>query len=217
MKKVYSSHFKEETGLRKKFSKALINQLIEEVNMAEFVEDEYDLMLYPSGNGWVKTNCLMPNHNDSSPSFGINIEGNFYNCFACGASGNIVNLIQNVEGLNFYETIQKLCVYSGIETETSELGMKQALKEINLSIDEFLNRSLETNLPGGMSEVRFLFSIAQRIKNFENNVEYAPKQLKWSESIYKAVDDAILINDDKKLNIIWKNLNRKIKERLQNG
>jgi hypothetical protein len=80
-----------------------------------------------------------------------------------------------------------------------------------------LNRSLETNLPGGMSEVRFLFSIAQRIKNFENNVEYAPKQLKWSESIYKAVDDAILVNDDKKLNIIWKNLNRKIKERLQNG
>jgi len=217
MKKVYSSHFKEETGLRKKFSKALINQLIEEVNMAEFVEDEYDLMLYPSGNGWVKTNCLMPNHNDSSPSFGINTEGNFYNCFACGASGNIVNLIQNVEGLNFYETIQKLCVYSGIETETSELGMKQALKEINLSIDEFLNRSLETNLPGGMSEVRFLFSIAQRIKNFENNVEYAPKQLKWSESIYKAVDDAILVNDDKKLNFIWKNLNRKIKERLQNG
>lgn len=217
MKKVYSSHFKEETGLRKKFSRALINQLIEEVNMAEFVEDEYDLMLYPSGNGWVKTNCLMPNHNDSSPSFGINVEGNFYNCFACGASGNIVNLIQNVEGLNFYETIQKLSVYSGIETETSELGMKQTLKEINLSIDEFLNRSLETNLPGGMSEVRFLFSIAQRIKSFESKVSYNPKHLKWSESIYKAVDDAILINDENKLNIIWKNLNKKIKERLQNG
>jgi hypothetical protein len=31
------------------------------------------------------------------------------------------------------------------------------------------------------------------------------------------VDDAMLVNDDKKLNIIWKNLNRKIKERLQNG
>jgi DNA primase len=217
MKKIYSSHFKEETGLRKKFSKALINQLIEEVNMAEFVEDEYDLMLYPSGNGWVKTNCLMPNHNDSSPSFGINVEGNFYNCFACGASGNIVNLIQNVEGLNFYETIQKLSVYSGIETETSELGMKQTLKEINLSIDEFLNRSLETNLPGGMSEVRFLFSIAQRIKSFESKVQYNQKHLKWSESIYKAVDDAILINDENKLNIIWKNLNKKIKERLQNG
>jgi DNA primase len=185
--------------------------------MAEFVEDEYDLMLYPSGNGWVKTNCLMPNHNDSSPSFGINVEGNFYNCFACGASGNIVNLIQNVEGLNFYETIQKLSVYSGIETETSELGMKQTLKEINLSIDEFLNRSLETNLPGGMSEVRFLFSIAQRIKSFESKVQYNPKHLKWSESIYKAVDDAILINDENKLNIIWKNLNKKIKERLQNG
>jgi hypothetical protein len=95
--------------------------------------------------------------------------------------------------------------------------MKQTLIEINLSIDEFLNRSLETNLPGGMSEVRFLFSIAQRIKSFESKVANDPKHLKWSESIYKAVDDAILINDDNKLNIIWKNLNKKIKERLQNG
>ncbi len=62
---------------RKTYSKAFINQIIETINMADFVESEYDLILYPSGNGWVKTNCLMPNHNDSSPSFGINVETNF--------------------------------------------------------------------------------------------------------------------------------------------
>lgn len=217
MKKVHSSFFQDESSPRKRFSQALINQLIDEISLAEFVEDEYDLMLYPSGNGWVKTNCLMPNHEDNSPSFGINIESNLYNCFGCGATGNIIKLIQNVEGLSFYETIQKLCVYSGIETETAELDMKQTLKEIKLSINEYLNRSLETNLPGGMSEVRYLFSIAQRIKGFENKANYNSKDLRWTESIYKAVDDAMIVSDDKKLNIIWKNLNKKIKERLQNG
>lgn len=217
MKKVHSSFFQDESSPRKRFSQALINQLIDEISLAEFVEDEYDLMLYPSGNGWVKTNCLMPNHEDNSPSFGINTESNLYNCFGCGATGNIIKLIQNVEGLKFYETIQKLCVYSGIETETAELDMKQTLKEIKLSINEYLNRSLETNLPGGMSEVRYLFSIAQRIKGFENKANYNSKDLRWTESIYKAVDDAMVVSDDKKLNIIWKNLNKKIKERLQNG
>ncbi len=217
MKKVHSSFFQDESSPRKRFSQALINQLIDEISLAEFVEDEYDLMLYPSGNGWVKTNCLMPNHEDNSPSFGINTESNLYNCFGCGATGNIIKLIQNVEGLSFYETIQKLCVYSGIETETAELDMKQTLKEIKLSINEYLNRSLETNLPGGMSEVRYLFSIAQRIKGFESKANYNSKDLRWTESIYKAVDDAMIVSDDKKLNIIWKNLNKKIKERLQNG
>lgn len=91
---------------KKTYSKAFINQLIQQVNMADFVESEYDLVLYPSGNGWVKTNCLMPNHNDTSPSFGINIESNFYNCFGCGATGNIFALIQNVEGLTFVEAIE---------------------------------------------------------------------------------------------------------------
>ena len=62
---------------RKTYSKAFINQIIETVNMADFVESEYDLILYHSGNGWVKTNCLMPNHNDSSPSFDIDVETNF--------------------------------------------------------------------------------------------------------------------------------------------
>ena len=88
METVKRIHFKEILDLenktkKKTYSKAFINQLIEQVNMADFVESEYDLVLYPSGNGWVKTNCLMPNHNDSSPSFGINTESNYYNCFGC--------------------------------------------------------------------------------------------------------------------------------------
>ena len=92
---------------RKTYSKAFINQITESINMADFVESEYDLILYSSGNGWVKTNCLMPNHNDSSPSFGINVEANYYNCFGCSATGNIFSLVQNVEGLNFKACLKK--------------------------------------------------------------------------------------------------------------
>ena len=80
----------------------------------------------------------------------------------------------------------------------SEIALVSDENFNSLTIDEYLNRSLETNLPGGMSEVRFMFSIAQRIKSFESKTNYNPRDLKWSESIYKAVDDAMVISDDKK-------------------
>ena len=199
---------------RKTYSKAYINQIIETINMADFVESEYDLILYPSGNGWVKTNCLMPNHNDSSPSFGINVETNFYNCFGCQATGNIFSLVQNVEGLNFVEAIQRLSVYSGLSTETTELDMKQTLREFNFSIEELLSRDLKTNLPGGISETHFLFSIAERLKAYERRTDY--KDTKWTDLIYSKIDEYMISGNEEKLKSIWKNLGKKIKER-ENG
>lgn len=199
---------------RKTYSKAFINQIIESINMADFVESEYDLILYSSGNGWVKTNCLMPNHNDSSPSFGINVETNFYNCFGCQATGNIFSLVQNVEGLNFVEAIQRLSIYSGLSTESTELDMKQTLREFNFSIEELLSRDLKTNLPGGISETQFLFSIAERLKAYEKRTDY--KDIKWTDLIYSKIDEYMISGNEEKLKSIWKNLGKKIKER-ENG
>ena len=199
---------------RKTYSKSFINQIVETINMADFVESEYDLILYASGNGWVKTNCLMPNHNDSSPSFGINIETNFYNCFGCQATGNIFSLVQNVEGLNFVEAIQRLSIYSGLSTESTELDMKQTLREFNFSIEELLSRDLKTNLPGGISETQFLFSIAERLKAYERRTEF--KDTKWTDLIYSKIDEYMISGNEDKLKSIWKNLGKKIKER-ENG
>ena len=40
---------------------------------------------------------------DSNPSMGLNIEGNYFNCFGCGIAGNPIKLIQLVPNLNKYE------------------------------------------------------------------------------------------------------------------
>ena len=215
MKKFHTKDFENLNNTKRKtYSKAFINQIIETINMADFVESEYDLILYPSGNGWVKTNCLMPNHNDSSPSFGINVETNFYNCFGCQATGNIFSLVQNVEGLNFVEAIQRLSIYSGLSTESTELDMKQTLREFNFSIEELLSRDLKTNLPGGISETQFLFSIAERLKAYERRTDY--QDTKWTDLIYSKIDEYMISGNEERLKSIWKNLGKKIKER-ENG
>ena len=51
---------------------------------------------------------LCPFHNESKPSFGINIENGMYHCFACGASGTISNLSNNLKGHIVAEEIEDI-------------------------------------------------------------------------------------------------------------
>ena len=122
--------------------------------------------------------------------------------------------MQNVEGLNFVEAIQRLSIYSGLSSESTELDMKQTLREFNFSIEDLLSRYLKTNLPGGISETQFLFSIAERLKSYEKRTDF--KDTKWTDLIYSKIDEYMLSGNEDKLKSIWKNLGKKIKER-ENG
>jgi len=62
--------------------------------------------------GWIGTKCLFCN--DPSNHFGINLEGKFFNCWRCGASGSLYSLIKEIEGNPsrqvIYEIIEKFQV-----------------------------------------------------------------------------------------------------------
>ncbi len=47
--------------------------------------------LKKSGSSWTG---LCPFHNDKNPSFSVSEEKGLYNCFSCGASGDIFKFIQ---------------------------------------------------------------------------------------------------------------------------
>lgn len=51
---------------------------------------------------------LCPFHNDVIPSLSIDHERGLWHCFACNRSGNVIQLIMRLEGLNFKATVRKL-------------------------------------------------------------------------------------------------------------
>lgn len=65
------------------YSSSFIDEMLESVNIVDVLETEYDLFLEENGNGWFNTNCPLPGHDDSSPSFGVNPEKGTYHCFGC--------------------------------------------------------------------------------------------------------------------------------------
>jgi len=210
----------EEKINRKKLNQVsdhLIQELLASANIVDILVNEYDLLLMPGSNGWYSSNCPMPNHRDSTPSFGVNPEEGRYNCFGCGQKGNILNFIRAVEGLSFFEAVIKLAEITNFELNLDDDANRgRIVRQIESLFDEQLKyRSGETDLPGAISEVEYLRSTAQRLKDFERKVNYDPEEIAIVDEIYSRIDDAMMNENHKELNKIWKEIGTTIREHLK--
>lgn len=59
------------------------------------------------------THC--PKHEDKTPSLSFNPEKNYYYCFSCGVSGQIINFLKDFEGLSFIEAVQKASKIANVD------------------------------------------------------------------------------------------------------
>ena len=56
-----------------------------------------------------------PFHFEKTPSFAINEVEQFYHCFGCGASGDVIKFVEKFETLDFYDACKKLAEYANME------------------------------------------------------------------------------------------------------
>ncbi|MEX0868900.1 MAG: CHC2 zinc finger domain-containing protein, partial [Nitriliruptoraceae bacterium] len=68
---------------------------------------------------------LCPFHTEKTPSFTVTPEGNFFHCFGCGASGDIYDFLQRVEGLEFPEAVESLARRAGFTLRYEEMSPRQ--------------------------------------------------------------------------------------------
>ncbi len=55
-----------------------------------------------------------PFHNEKTGSFCVNQQEGFYHCFGCGASGDVIKFIQEIESLGFYDAVKYLAEKVGL-------------------------------------------------------------------------------------------------------
>jgi len=51
---------------------------------------------------------VCPFHDDMKPSLSVSKEKQIYNCFVCGACGNVFTFIQEYEEISFEEALDKI-------------------------------------------------------------------------------------------------------------
>ena len=61
-----------------------------------------------------------PFHNEKTPSMSIKQDGQFFKCFGCGESGNVINFVMKMENISFYNAVEMLCKRCGMELPTTK-------------------------------------------------------------------------------------------------
>lgn len=94
--------------------------------------------------------CCCPFHKEKTPSFSVSQQKQFFKCFGCGASGNVIGFLMRYEGLSYPEAIRKLAESIGMtvpetprdrETRTRVRSLTDMMK----AASDYYSASLMTN------------------------------------------------------------------------
>ena len=113
-----------------------------------------------------------PFHHEKTPSFSINEADQYYHCFGCGESGDVIKFVREMENIDFMEAVKLLAERAGLEVpqsgfdnqKTAELKRKRDvllkimndcahfyLNNLNSGkADEHINYILKRNIPSNI-------------------------------------------------------------------
>ena len=92
---------------------------------------------------------LCPFHNEKTPSFTVYPETASYYCFGCGAGGEVINFVRNIENLDFTEAVKLLADRAGLKLpdtdyDDSASKMRRRIYEANREAARFFHETLFT-------------------------------------------------------------------------
>lgn len=88
-----------------------------------------------------------PFHSESNPSFNVVAKKQFYHCFGCGASGNVISFAMNYLHLSFPDAIETLATRAGLtvprESTPDKTNHTQSLYQHLTHVTQFYQKTLK--------------------------------------------------------------------------
>ena len=105
--------------------------------------------------------CLCPFHSEKSPSCHVNVAGQYFHCFGCGAGGDVITFIMKAENLEYIEAVRFLAERAGMsmpeDAKNNDFSrLKARILEINRMAARYFNNVLMKEPYG--EKGRFYFS-----------------------------------------------------------
>lgn len=140
-----------------------LRTLKEKVNIVE-VAGSYITLDKRGASYW----ACCPFHHEKTPSFAINEAGQYYHCFGCGESGDVIRFVSEMESLDFMDAVKLLADRAkmpmpetgGNDAKTAELKRKRdaLLKILNECAHFYLN-----NLNSGNADAHINYILKRQI------------------------------------------------------
>ena len=97
----------------KKIPETTIDEILKRTDIVDLIGSY--LSLKQAGKDHVG---LCPFHNEKTPSFSVSPQKQLYYCFGCGAGGNAIRFMMDLNGTSFIETLEDLGKRVGINLAT---------------------------------------------------------------------------------------------------
>ena len=127
----------------KNLNRAFIDDLLSRIDIVQVINDR--VKLKQQGNSH---KGLCPFHAENTPSFNVSSSKQFYHCFGCGASGDVIKFLQEYEGLTFIEAIEKLALQVNVkipETDNAKFDNHNKLLKVNNFALSIFEKNLKSN------------------------------------------------------------------------
>ncbi len=165
--------------------------------IGQFVE------LKRSGSSW---KGLCPFHREKTPSFHVSPAKGYWKCYGCGAGGDVIAFLMDIQNLSFVEVIQALAEQNGITLDNTHnssfskpvsTGLYEAVEEAQ----KFYKKCFGE--PAGASARKYLHQRGIDDEKLQIGIGYAPggnallshlQKLGYSTSVL--VEAGLVINKD---------------------
>ena len=114
---------------------AFIDQVIDQSNIVDVIGKRLPLNKKGS-NYW----CKCPFHDDNNPSMAVNEDKQFFYCFVCQESGNVIHFLRKYDGMEFIDAVESLASLVGLQVpyERQQSNVtKESLSPIKQAAEHF--------------------------------------------------------------------------------
>lgn len=103
----------------------MVGVIVIMMNEVEEIKNKIDIVDLISGyltlkKAGVNYKGLCPFHNEKTPSFMVSPERQSFKCFGCSKGGDVFTFIEEIEGMDFYDSLKLLAGKAGVELKSRE-------------------------------------------------------------------------------------------------
>lgn len=170
-----------------------IDELLAKTDIVTFIDSYVPLKKM----GLTHTACC-PFHDEKTPSFNVIAKKQFYHCFGCGASGNVISFTMNYLHQDFPEAIETLAARVGLEVPHDGKKTNASTKTRALSLYKLLEKVAvfyQKQLTSHSGQAAENYLKARNVRGdvlIQYQLGYAPQAWRTLEQTFKAHQEALI-------------------------
>lgn len=176
---------------------SFIQELVARADVVEVVGRHVQLK-----KGGANFTGLCPFHGEKSPSFSVSPSKQFYHCFGCGKTGNVISFLMEHSGMTFIEAVHDLAQQTGLQVPEDDVSPQDRAKAAQARAQQAtLSSVLEK---AGAAYIKHLRGSERAVSYFKGRglsgdiaktfgLGYAPEGWRALASVFPDYNDPLLV------------------------